>query len=104
MELPMKTLILTPFVKGGRPQGGGIFLALCLMNLGTAYAGPEWDNWLVGLSVGYADRVGSLVITSEYDVDITGAYQRLDLHYTGFIWNAFVGYQSICGPWLKGLS
>lgn len=98
MEFPVRLVIMRQ-------------LLLCLLILLSMPAKADeepWYNWLVGISAGYANRVGNLVVTNYYDVGlfddaIQGSNIVRDLSDSGFIWGAFVGYQSICQKWLKGI-
>lgn len=74
--------------------------------------GAWYTNWLAGLSIGYAGRVGCLTVRNTYQAErdrrqileqIPGAYIRRDLSDSGTIWGAFIGYQGIYQKWLKGI-
>jgi opacity protein-like surface antigen len=78
----------------------------------VAYQNHWIDNWLVGISGGYADRNGALTVMSTNNVLFTINENTFPSHSTtysrnlsdnGFIWGILVGYQAICHQWLVGI-
>lgn len=77
--------------------------ALCLATVlwvGTANA--QWErNWLLGVSVGYADQEATLGLYEPANPLATAGQGPLDDNL--FTWGVFTGYQAVCNNWLYGL-
>lgn len=68
------------------------------------------SNWLVGASMGYAERKGTLETTLDFtgtNPDITPAIAHFAFNPkhedTGFIWGGLIGYQMKSDRWIGGL-
>lgn len=73
------------------------FPVLAYANLADGW----YDNWLLGVSMGYADR-NSVIQSSILDSNNLSGYSR-ESSDNGWLAAAFAGYQSIHNEWLLGV-